>query len=102
MYFSAGFIFVTNLFFIFLTIALIDKIVAPFSGNNKINIAFGIIFGIACLISLITVGIYRYAKYRIDLALYLRRRGQSINLEHEPSDSDNKPTSSLTANADSK
>jgi hypothetical protein len=100
LYFVPGFIFITNLIFVFTYIALIDKIKSAFDSTIEINAAFGILFGITALISLITIGIYRYARYKIDLSIHLRRRGQMLE-DNKLVDID-KPTSGISNNADQK
>jgi hypothetical protein len=101
LYFAAGFVFVLNLIIVYVYLALIDKITAPLDASLRINVGFGIIFGIAALISLITIGIYRYARYKIDLTLYLRRHGQATkDKEEKPEIVVDQPTSGVTSNAD--
>jgi hypothetical protein len=110
LYFSAGFIFILNLIFVFTIVAFADQISAPFRQDIRINVTFGIIFGISALISLVSIGIYRYAKYKIDLALYLRRHGKTTDelksdlgkTTDELKSDLGKATSSLADNADSK
>jgi hypothetical protein len=101
LYFSAGFIFIFNLVFVFVMMAFTDKISASFSSDVKINVTFGIIFGVSALISLITIGIYRYAKYKIDLALYLRRRGEKPTEKEEIENKIEQSTSGIADNATS-
>jgi hypothetical protein len=101
LYFAAGFVFVFNLIFVFTFMSLIDPISKAFMQEIRINAAFGIVFGISALISLIAIGMYRYAKYKIDLALYLRRHGQS-ETEKKEEPKIEQATSGITDNADQK
>jgi hypothetical protein len=101
LYFSAGFIFIFNLIFVFVMMAFADKISASFQPDMKINVTFGIIFGVSALISLITIGVYRYAKYKIDLALYLRRRGEKPAEKEETENRIEQSTSGIADNATS-
>jgi hypothetical protein len=100
LYFLGGFIFVFNLIFVFIMIGFIDQIFEAFNQSSRVNVSFGIIFGISALISLVTIGVYRYARYKIDLTLYLRRRGKTPN-DLPKLDSD-KATSGITEHADQK
>jgi hypothetical protein len=68
-----------------------------------INGPYAILFGVSALISLISVGLYRYARFKIDLTLLRRRRGETITEQPsqpiEPT-KDETPTTGLTSNAD--
>jgi hypothetical protein len=81
---------------------LIDSIMRLFDKNVQINATFGIWFGVSALISLISVGLYRYAKFKIDLTLLRRRRGETLT-EQQPTvelPKEDTPTAGLTSNAD--
>jgi hypothetical protein len=82
--------------------ALIDKIRPNFKSDIAIDAVYGIMFGVSALISLISVGLYRYAKFRIDLALLRRRRGETPTGQTEPIEptKEETPTTGLTSNAD--
>jgi hypothetical protein len=76
MFFVAGFIYIFNIIFIFVYIALIDKIQHAFDPSYQINATFGILFGISSFITLITIGFYRYAKFKIDITMFRRKHGK--------------------------
>jgi hypothetical protein len=99
LYFSAGFVFIFNLIFVFVMMAFADEIRKSFDENIAINVTFGIIFGVSALISLITIGIYRYVRYKIDLALYLRRRGEKPTEKEETENKIEQSTSGIADNA---
>jgi hypothetical protein len=100
LYFSSGFIFIFNLIFVFTMLPFVGRISEFFEANIKIKATFGIIFGVSAFISLITIAVYRYAKYKIDLTLYLRRRGKDDTTKTEQNLE--KPTSSIVDHADQK
>ncbi|MDR3257417.1 MAG: DUF5453 family protein [Mycoplasmataceae bacterium] len=105
LYFVAGFVFIANLIFIFTFIACLKFISSPtiWGQNWLINGPYAILFGVSALISLISVGLYRYARFKIDLTLLRRRRGETITEQPsqpiEPT-KDETPTTGLTSNAD--
>jgi hypothetical protein len=96
-YFIAGFIFVANVIFISIYSASIDSIKRTFDTEHAINATLGILFGVSSLVSLISIGVYRYARFKIDLALAKRRHGESI--KEEPTA--NTPTA-IDSNVDQK
>ncbi|GHU31495.1 hypothetical protein FACS1894166_03050 [Bacilli bacterium] len=56
--------------------SLVDKKweIAP-----SVNLVYGLGFGIVALFSLISIGFYRYTRFKIDLTLYRRRHGEKTN-----------------------
>jgi hypothetical protein len=104
LYFAAGFIFIINLIVISTYVALIDKIQSSFDISDlktRISVTFAILFAVSAFISLVVIGVYRYAKYRIDLILYLRRRGEvTIDKIPDTTDDGKQATSDLTNHAD--
>jgi hypothetical protein len=54
-------------------------------------------FGIVAFVSIVVIGLYRYGRYRIDLAIYRRKRGEITNQQNKdyvrPSTKDVPPTS---------
>lgn len=82
-YFIGGFIYILNIIFMFTYTCFINKIMLSISSslsNNTNaslprNITFGILFGIVGIITLVTLGYWRYIRFKIDLTLVRRRHG---------------------------
>ncbi|MDE6476662.1 MAG: hypothetical protein K2L48_00435 [Mycoplasmoidaceae bacterium] len=57
-------------------------------------------FAITALLTLIAIGLYRYAKYKIDLTIYLRKHGKDTKAEEKKesksNDSSSQASSGLT------
>jgi hypothetical protein len=82
IYFAAGFIFIVAVLFSFIYNMFTNKIAAALNadaqgGNARtFDITYIIVFAVACFITLVAIAMYRYAKYKIDLTIFRRRRGE--------------------------
>jgi hypothetical protein len=81
IYFIAGFVFIGAVIFSFIYNSAIGKIASSLSGGlptlQSFSNAYLIGFIIVCFLSFVAIGLYRYAKYHIDLTIYRRRRGEA-------------------------
>lgn len=89
IYFLAGFVVIAAVLFSFLYNMFVLNIAAQLSGGSagnseSFNITYIIEFAIVCTITLIAVAMYRYAKYKIDLTIFRRRRGEETAATSEP------------------
>jgi hypothetical protein len=82
IYFAAGFIFIAAVLFSFVynmfTNIIADALNTDARGGNAttFNTTYIIAFAISCGITLVAIAMYRYAKYKIDLTIFRRRRGE--------------------------
>jgi hypothetical protein len=89
IYFAAGFIFIGAVLFSFIYNMFIPNIAAQLNDGHAatpetIRITYIIDFAVACAITLLAVAMYRYAKYKIDLTIFRRRRGEEASSTSEP------------------
>lgn len=79
-YLSSGIIFLIALLFTMVMTPSITKI-SP--GYTNITLPFALLFGITGFLTLISIGLYRYGKFKIEVAIYKRRHGEMINKQEE-------------------
>ena len=51
--------------------------------HQPFTLSLALNFGITAFLSLISIGLYRYGKYRIEMAMYKRRRGEVLKKQEE-------------------
>ncbi|MDR0825652.1 MAG: hypothetical protein LBM72_00105, partial [Mycoplasmataceae bacterium] len=83
-YFVAGVMFaitiVVSIIYFSLTQIMINSLVGKdWKTTLSINLVYGLGFGIIALFSLISIGFYRYVRFKIDLIMYQRRHGATTN-----------------------
>jgi hypothetical protein len=54
------------------------SIISKISPKGDVTLPFALEFGISAFLTLISIGLYRYGKYRIEIAMYKRRHGEII------------------------
>jgi hypothetical protein len=108
LYFISGFVFLFDVVLAIAYFAFSEKMIGELGTTTfAINIIYGIGFGTVALISLIAIGIYRFAKFKIDLTIFRRRHGEVTGETNETTPTESTvvgqaPTSGLTSNADQK
>ncbi len=95
-YYSSLIVFMVGILF-----AIVYLFCYPSSISTISNTTFYVIgLVILCLITLVGIGLYRYARYKIDLAIYLRKHGKTVSeakvSETNNSSSSEKASSGLT------
>lgn len=73
-YLLAGIAYIFNLIITFALVFIDINVIPDFFRMQM----FIIIFVVVALISLISIGLYRYGRFRIDLDLYRRKRGEEL------------------------
>lgn len=94
IYFASIFIFALSILF-----AIIYLFFYRLSQNISTDVFFIIGFIISAVLTLIAIGLYRYAKYKIDLTIYLRKHGKDTKTDEtksKPSNSSSQASSGLT------
>lgn len=95
LYFSSIAVFAFSILF-----AIIYLFFYRISESISTDVFFIIGFVITAILTLIAIGLYRYAKYKIDLTIYLRKHGKDTKAEETkkdvPVDSSSKASSGLT------
>lgn len=57
---------------------------------ENITLPFALMFGVSAFLTLIAVGLYRYGKHKIELAIYRRRHGEMVKERENISKEKNK------------
>ncbi len=95
IYFWSIAVFAFSIFF-----AIVYLFFYRISDSISTDTFFIIGFVITALLTLIAIGLYRYAKYKIDLTIYLRKHGKDTKAEEKKesksSDSSSQASSGLT------
>lgn len=72
---------------VFFVAALIfTMIMTPFIKPHSLNdttLLMALLFGVSAFLTLVSVGLYRYGKFKIELAIYRRRHGETQKKQEE-------------------